>query len=447
VALITFPNDFRFGVSTAAYQIEGAYNEDGRGMSIWDTYSRIPGKVRNGDTGDVACDSYHRMDEDIELLKELGVQTYRFSIAWPRVFPNGRGEVNQKGLDHYHKFVDKLIENDIEPMCTLYHWDLPQALQDEGGWKNRETIEAFVDYAELMFREFSGKIKLWLTINEPWCVSFLGHYLGEHAPGEQNLQAALDVAHHLLVAHGKAVKRFKELEINGQIGFAPNVTWYEPFSERPEDKEACQRLSAWFMEWFFDPVFKGSYPEILVDWFAKKGASVSIQEGDMDLISQPMDILGINYYTGTMARYKENQGTFDCEHVHIGYEKTDIGFIIFPEGFYKVLMDIKNKYGNIQIYITENGATYNDEPVYGRVRDHKKIDYLKQHLTEISRAIESGVNLKGYCQWSLLDNYEWAYGYSMRFGLVHVDYRTLTRTKKDSYYWYQNTVKNRWFDI
>ncbi|MEH7380548.1 GH1 family beta-glucosidase [Bacillus sp. JJ1533] len=447
MAVITFPQDFRFGVSTAAYQIEGAYNEDGRGLSIWDTFSRIPGKVLNGDTGDIAVDSYHRVDEDIALLKDLGVNVYRFSIAWPRIFPNGRGEVNKKGLEHYHRFVDKLLENGIEPMCTLYHWDLPQALQDEGGWKNRETIAAFTDYAEFMFREFNGKIKLWLTINEPWCVSFLGHFSGEQAPGERNLQSAVDVAHHLLLAHGQAVKRFKELEIPGEIGFAPNLVWYEPFSDRQEDIDACQRSSAWFMEWFLDPVFKGSYPDILIDWFEKKGAKVNIQEGDMEIISQPMDILGINYYTGTMARYKENHGNFDCEHLDMSYEKTDLGFKIFPEGFYNILMDVKKKYGDIPIYITENGATYNDEPVDGRIRDVKKIDYLKLHLTEISRALASGVNLKGYCQWSLIDNYEWAYGYSMRFGLVHVDYRTLERTKKDSFYWYKNVVKNRWFEL
>ncbi|NWQ39222.1 beta-glucosidase [Bacillus sp. EB106-08-02-XG196] len=447
MAIITFPRDFRFGVSTASYQIEGAYNEDGRGMSIWDTYSRIPGRVLNGDNGDTACDSYHRMDEDIALLKELGVNTYRFSIAWPRIFPNGRGDVNQKGLDHYHQFVDKLLENGIEPLCTIYHWDLPQALQDEGGWKNRQTIEAFVEYSDLLFREFSGKIKSWLTINEPWCVSFLGYFVGEQAPGEKDLQTSLDVAHHLLLAHGRAVKRFKELGISGEIGFAPNVTWYEPFSNRPEDIEACKRISAWFMEWFLDPVYKGSYPQILVDWFAKKGAKVNIQEGDMEIISQPIDILGINFYTGTVSRYKEGNGTFDCEHLDGLFDKTDIGFTIYADAFYKVLMDIKNKYGEVPIYITENGATYNQDPVEGRVCDDKRINYLKQHLTQISRALSSGVNLKGYCVWSLMDNYEWSYGYSMRFGLVHVDYHTLKRTKKDSYFWYKKLNQNHWFEL
>ncbi|TCP29460.1 broad-specificity cellobiase [Scopulibacillus darangshiensis] len=447
MAIITFPKDFRFGASTASYQIEGAYNEDGRGMSIWDTYSRIPGKVRNGDNGDVACDSYHRMDEDIALLKELGVNTYRFSIAWPRIFPEGKGEVNPQGIEHYHLFIDRLLENGIEPMVTIYHWDLPQALQDNGGWKNRQTIDAFADYADLLFHEYGDKVKYWLTINEPWCASFLGHFSGEQAPGEQNLQSALDVAHHLLIAHGKAVRKFRMRDIKGQIGFAPNVTWYEPYSSKQEDRDACKRLSGWFMEWFFGPVFKGSYPQYLVDWFAEKGAHVTIQDGDMEMISEPIDLLGINYYTGTVARYKENKGLFDCEHVDIGYDHTDIGFKIFPEGFYQVLLDIKKKYGDIPICITENGACYNDEPVEGRVKDDLRIKYYNQHLIEVNRAINSGVNVKGYCTWSLLDNFEWAYGYSKRFGLVHVNYNTLARTKKDSFYWYGKLAKNHWFEV
>lgn len=446
MAIISFPKDFKFGVSTAAYQIEGAYDEEGRGLSIWDVFSKTPGKVQGGDNGDVACDSYHRWEEDIALLKELGVDIYRFSIAWPRIFPEGRGEVNRKGLDHYHRFVDKLLENGIEPLCTIYHWDLPQALQDRGGWKNRETVDAFVEYAEVLFKEFSGKINHWLTINEPWCVAFLGHYSGEHAPGEKNLQSALTVSHHLLLAHGKAVKRFRELKAPGKIGYAPNVTWYEPYSQRQEDLEAKERASAWFMEWFFDPVFKGRYPGVLLDWFAKKGASPDIREGDMDWISQPLDFLGINYYTSNVIRYKKGQGLLHHENVDMGYDRTDIGMTIYADGFYRVLMDIKEKYGDIPIIITENGACYNTEPENGRVKDEKRIQYLKQHLAQLNRAMASEVNIQGYCLWSLLDNFEWAHGYSMRFGLVHVDYRTLQRTKKESFYWYRKLNQNHWFE-
>ncbi|SHN22126.1 GH1 family beta-glucosidase [Gracilibacillus kekensis] len=446
MAIIQFPKDMKWGTATASYQIEGATNEGGRGVSIWDTFAKTPGNVINGDNGDVACDSYHRYEEDVEMMKELGIDVYRFSVAWPRIFPNGTGEINQEGLDYYHRLVDKLLEAGIEPMCTLYHWDLPQALQDKGGWNNRETIDAFVNYAEVMFKEFSGKIKQWLTLNEPWCISFLSNFIGVHAPGNQDLQLATQISHHLLVAHGKTVKKFRELGIDGQIGFAPNTTWLEPYSNRQEDIDACNREIGWYIEWFMDPVFKGTYPQFLVDWFKKKGVELDIQEGDMETINQPVDFLGINYYTGHIARYKENEGLLDWEMVEMNYERTDIGWPIFPEGFYNVLMRIKDSYGDIPIYITENGSCYNDEPENGRVKDAGRINYLQQHLTALSRAISSGVNVKGYITWSLMDNFEWAEGYTMRFGIVHVNYRTLERTKKDSYYWFKQTIDNNWFE-
>lgn len=446
MAIIQFPKDMKWGSATASYQIEGAVNEGGRGPSIWDTFSHTPGKVLNGDNGDVACDSYHRYEEDIEIMKDLGIDVYRFSVAWPRIFPKGRGEVNQEGLAFYHRFVDKLLENGIEPMCTLYHWDLPQALQDEGGWDNRATIAAFVEYADVMFREFSGKINYWITLNEPWCISYLSNYIGAHAPGLTDLQLATNVAHHLLVSHGKTVQKFRELNIKGQIGYAPNTTWLEPYSNKEEDIDACRRENAYFIEWFMDPVFKGEYPEFMLDWLSKKGVEVPILEGDLDAIHQSIDFLGINYYTGHVARYKENEGLFDWEFVEMGYERTDINWPVYPEGFYKVLTHITNRYGNVPIYITENGSCYNDESVDGRVHDGRRTKYLKKHLTTLSRAIESGVNIKGYLTWSLMDNFEWAEGYSKRFGIVHVDYRTQKRTKKDSFYWYKQTVANKWFE-
>ncbi len=437
----------KWGVATASYQIEGAVKEGGRGPSIWDTFSKTPGKVVNGDNGDVACDSYHRYEEDIAIMKELGIDYYRFSVAWPRIFPNGTGEVNQEGLDFYHRFVDTLLENGIEPMCTLYHWDLPQALQDKGGWDNRETIDAFVNYAEVMFKEFNGKIKHWITFNEPWCSSYLSNYIGAHAPGYTDLQLAMNVAHHILVAHGKAVVKFRELDVDGQIGYAPNVEWNEPYSNKQEDIDACKRAGAWFIEWFFDPVFKGSYPQFMVDWFKEKGAEPKIEDGDMEIISQPIDFLGINYYTGSVGRYAEGSGLFDHERVDTGYQKTDIGWNIYPEGFYKVLRYITDNYGQVPIYITENGSCYNDEPVDGKVNDEGRINYLQRHLVALHRSMEAGVNIKGYLTWSLLDNFEWAEGYTMRFGIVHVNYRTLERTKKESYYWYKQTVHNKFFEV
>lgn len=447
MAIIQFPNGIKWGSATAAYQVEGAAFEDGRGPSIWDTFSHTPGKVKDGDNGDIACDSYHRYEEDIELMKELGITMYRFSVSWPRIYPEGTGEINQPGLAFYHRFVDKLLENGIVPMCTLYHWDLPQALQDKGGWANRDTIGAFVTYAETMFNEFNGKIKHWLTLNEPWCVSFLSNHMGVHAPGNQDLQLATTISHHLLVAHGKAVQKFRELKVQGQIGFAPNTTWLEPFSSRQQDIDACRREVGQQIEWFMDPVFKGEYPQFMLDWFNKKGVGLQLEEGDLEAIRQPVDFLGINYYTGNLARYKEDSGLFDTEHIETGVERTDIGWPVYPDGFYKVLTYIAGRYGDIPIYITENGACYNDEPADGRVKDDRRISYLQHHLAALSRAIESGVNIKGYFLWSLMDNFEWAEGYSKRFGIIHVDYRTLVRTKKDSYYWYKKVIANNWLEV
>ncbi|WP_283152581.1 GH1 family beta-glucosidase [Guptibacillus hwajinpoensis] len=447
MAIIQFPNDMKWGAATAAYQIEGAVDEGGRGQSIWDTFSHTPGNVKNGDNGDVACDSYYRYEEDIALMKELGIEMYRFSVSWPRIFPNGTGKVNEEGLQYYHRFVDALLDQGIEPMCTLYHWDLPQALQDKGGWASRETTDAFADYAELMFNEFNGKIKHWITINEPWCVSFLSNFIGVHAPGNRDLQLATTISHHLLLAHGKAVTRFRELEMEGNIGYAPNLEWNEPYSNKQEDIDACNRGMGWFIEWFFDPVFKGRYPEFMLNWFEKKGVSLTLEDGDLDVISQPIDFVGINYYTGSVGRYKENEELFDLEKIDIGYDKTDIGWNVYGEGFYKVLSKLKDQYGDVPIYITENGACYNDGVEDGQVKDERRIEYLKQHLTSLSRSIEAGVNIKGYLTWSLLDNFEWAEGYDKRFGLVHVNFRTLERTKKDSYYWYKQTIDNGWFDM
>lgn len=447
MSVIQFPKDFVWGVATSAYQIEGAAFEDGRGPSIWDTFSHTPGNIIDDENGDVACDSYHRLDEDIALLKELGVNSYRFSVSWPRVIPDGTGKVNKKGLQYYENLVDQLLEHGIEPMCTLYHWDLPQKLEEKGGWDNRDTIDAFVEYAKVMFERLNGKVKRWITLNEPWCASFLSHYIGEHAPGNQDLQLAVNVAHHLLMAHGKTVQAFRELAVEGEIGYAPNVTWLEPYSRKSEDMEACRRGNGWFIEWFMDPVFKGEYPAFLTNWFADKGITIPLKDGDLEVISQPVDFLGINYYNGNLARHKANSGLFDVENIDAGYDKTDFDWFIYPDGFYSVLLYVKKRYGNIPVYITENGACYDDVVENGRVRDEQRIAYIKKHLIALNRCLESGVNIKGYHVWSLLDNFEWAYGYTKRFGIVHVDFQTLKRIPKDSYYWYQKLIRNNWFTI
>ncbi len=444
---IQFPETLKWGAATASYQIEGAANEDGRSPSIWDTFSHAPGNVRNGDHGDEACNSYHLYKEDVQHLKKLGVDLYRFSIAWPRVMPEGRGELNPKGVAYYQNLIDELIENGIEPMITLYHWDLPQVLQDKGGWENRDTIDAFNEYAVAMFKEFGDKVSKWITINEPWCASFLSNYLGAHAPGKTDLQAGVDVAHHLMVAHGKAVQSFRELLPDGEIGYAPNTGWLEPFSNKQEDIDACKRAMMWQKEWFMDPVFKGSYPETLITIFENHNAKLKLEDGDLELISQPIDFMGINYYTGSLGRYKEGEGLFEVEEIPLDYRKTDIGWPIYADGFYNVLTDLYETYGDVPIYITENGACYNHEVEDGRVHDQERIDYLKQHLTSLHRAIESGVPIKGYIVWSLLDNFEWAFGYEKRFGIIHVNYRTFERTPKDSYYWYRQTITNGWFEV
>lgn len=447
MTILKFPETFKWGTATSSYQIEGAWNEDGRGLSIWDTFSRVEGNVINGDNGDVACDSYHRYKEDVQLLKELGVQMYRFSIAWPRVFPNGTGEVNEAGLQYYVNLVDELLKNGITPFVTLYHWDLPQALQDKGGWENRETIDAFVTFAETMFKALNGKVNHWLTFNEPWCISFLSNYLGEHAPGNKDLQKAVTVSHEILVAHGKTVQCFRDLGIEGSIGIAPNMEWYEPYTQSEEDKLVCKNKLAWFLDWFLEPIFKGSYPKNLLDIFSKAGAEVPIADGDLDIINQPIDLIGVNYYTGTVVRYNKGYDLFDGEALDAGYDRTDFDWKIYPEGLYKCLSHIKAQYGDTPIYITENGACYDGEPKNGIIEDPKRIDYLSKHIFQLKRAIDAGVNVQGYCAWSLMDNFEWAFGYTKRFGIVHVDFDTQKRTPKNSFYWYQNVIKNQALEI
>ncbi|MFD1781447.1 GH1 family beta-glucosidase [Fredinandcohnia salidurans] len=445
--IIQFPKGMKWGTATAAYQVEGAAFEDGRGLSIWDTFSHTPGKVKNNDNGDVACNSYHRYEEDIELLDDLGTNVYRFSVSWPRIYPNGQGALNQKGLDYYHKLVNSLVDKGIEPMLTLYHWDLPQALQDLGGWADRNTIDAFSQYAETIFKEFNGKVKYWQTINEPLCAAFLSNYRGIHAPGYQDLQLAIDVSHHLLLAHGNAVKIFRELGTEGQIGTATNTTWRDPFSNRMEDIEACRREIGHNIDWFLDPIFNGEYPHYLVDWFKKKGAHLHIEDGDMEVIQQPIDFIGVNYYSGNVARYKENEGLLDIENIEIDYNHTHIGWPIYADGFNKVFHYLAERYGNIPLFITENGACCVDDLVDGKVNDQDRIHYYKQHLTAVSRAIDSGIPIIGYLAWSLLDNFEWADGYGKRFGLVYIDFQSQDRIKKESYHWYKEVIANGSMEI
>jgi beta-glucosidase len=394
----------------------------------------------------------------VALLKQMGARAYRFSIAWPRVMPKGRGEVNPLGLAYYKRLVDLLRDAGITPMATLYHWDLPQALHDEGGWMNRRTAQDFAAFAAVMFDALGESVPFWFTVNEPWCASFLSHAIGEHAPGEKDLGHAVTVAHHLLLGHGLAMTEFRKRKLGGQIGMAPNVDWREPYSQDPQDIAACERGLDWFNRWFIDPIYHGRYPAAMVGRYAELGIRAPIEDGDMATISQRPDMLGINYYTGSFAKApadplplrpgdsaaRQMDALRNLDTVNVpGFAKTHIDWPIFPEGFTKVLTWLRDEYGNPPVFVTENGACDNTQPGYdGKVHDALRVEYMHRHVIALHRAIRSGCDIRGYMAWSLLDNFEWAYGYGKRFGLVHVDFGTQQRTPKDSFHWYSQLIAN-----
>jgi beta-glucosidase len=435
---LRFPKDFVWGVATASYQIEGASGEDGRGESIWDRFSKTPGKVLKGHTGDVACDHYHLYREDVALIKALGVDSYRFSIAWPRVFPNGSGQSNQKGIDFYRRLVDELLENGIKPAVTLYHWDLPQVLEDSGGWLNRDTALRFRDYAACVYRELGDVIDSWITLNEPWCSAFLGYGNGEHAPGRKVGLDHLRAAHNLLYGHGLALQAYREANLHAEIGITLNLSPQYPASDRAEDVRAAWEADGSQNRWYLDPVFKGTYPEDLPGHL--EVVAPSVKDGDLELISQPIDFLGINFYsrgvvgvdhTGRTVRYP-GEGS-----------RTAMDWEVWPEALYDLLVRVHKDYAPTAIYITENGAAYDDVLVDGEVHDPERQDYLQRHFAEVSRSLEAGVPLKGYYVWSLLDNFEWAFGYERRFGLIYVDFETQERIMKSSALWYKKFLASQ----
>jgi beta-glucosidase len=440
-----FPKDFRWGVATAAYQIEGGVNEGGRGKSIWDTFTRVKGAIQNGDTGDVACDHYHLWREDVQLMKRLGVKNYRFSIAWPRVVPNGAGPTNQAGLDFYERLVDELLKKGIEPFVTLYHWDLPQALQDKGGWANRETTDAFASYIDVVSKRLSDRVKFWATHNEPMVVANLGHTSGEHAPGIKEPLTALKVSHHLLLSHGKAVQALRANDkTKAKIGIVNVAMRIEPASDKEEDVKAAKRFDGIVNRWYCEPVFKGSYPQDALDFYAgllRNQNFLSAQEGDMKIIQTPIDFLGLNYYTRLVIGAGPDFPLF-MKFQPPQFETTEMGWEVYPNGLYEVMKRAHQEYAPKEIFITENGAAYKDELTKeGKVADEKRVTYLHEHFLQAHRAIQDGVPLKGYFVWSLMDNFEWAYGYSKRFGLVHIDYTTQKRTVKRSGEWYAQVMK------
>ncbi|MCX7708653.1 MAG: GH1 family beta-glucosidase [Clostridia bacterium] len=445
---IEFPKNFLWGAATASYQIEGACIADGKGESIWDRFSHTPGKIANGDTGDIACNHYHLYKNDVKLMKEIGLKGYRFSIAWPRIFPDGKGNPNIKGMDFYKRLVDQLLENDIVPAVTLYHWDLPQKLQDLGGWLNRDTTDYYAEYAAYIFKELGDQIPIWITHNEPWVVSHLGHAQGIHAPGLKDFKKALQAAHHLLLSHGKAVQIFRQSNLKGDIGITFNMPYVYPASDSAADKEAAARKFEYSMNWFTDPVLKGHYPERLYEWYKNKNILPELDLDDLRTISQPVDFMGLNYYSSEIAKHDPSEWPNEAAWVSMGRSVTDMGWQIVPEGLHDLLVKLNRDYNGIKIYITENGAAFNDIVTpEGRVKDDQRIDYLEKHFAEANKAIQAGVNLAGYFVWSLLDNFEWAEGYAKRFGMVYVDYETQKRTVKDSGYWFKKVAESNCLEL
>jgi beta-glucosidase len=427
-----FPAGFLWGAATADYQIEGARDEDGKGAGIWDVFCRVPGMIANGDRGDIACDHYHRWPEDVDLMAELGLTAYRFGISWPRVFPEGGGELNEAGLDFYDALVDALLERGVRPLATLYHWNLPQALQERGGWGERETVERFAAFAAAVAKRLGDRVEDWLTINEPGVVAFLGHATGVHAPGLRDWALALRVAHHLLLAHAEAAASVRAQSARARVGIALDLSPCHPASGSNADVAAARRWDGYRNRWFLDPVFGRGYPTDLVDWYGELLPAALAHE--MDGVERELDFLGVNYYTRQVIGAADG-GVLAAEAAPPTGERTAMGWEVYPGGLQELLLRLHAEYGGVPLVVTENGAAYGDE-----LEDKERIEYLSRHLAAAADAVEAGAPLTGYYVWSLLDNFEWAQGYGQRFGLVRVDYETQLRTVKASGRWYRDLI-------
>lgn len=449
---LDFPSGFVFGSATAAYQIEGAVKEDGRGLSVWDTFTHKKGKIRNNENGDVACDHYHRYKDDVALMKEMNLDAYRFSISWSRIIPQGTGVINQSGIDYYVNLVDALLEANITPYVTLFHWDMPQALDDKyGGFLSRQAAYDFAEYAEVVVKALGNKVSNWITLNEPWEHGCLGYFMGKHAPGKIKPWRFLQVMHHQYLAHGLAVQKIRAHCPDSTVGITLSFTPVSPKTEHPKDHLAASLAHEFVNTVTLDPLINGHYPKAL--WNKFKWFQPKIEEGDWDIIRQPVDFYGINNYSREYAYFSrwipwlniwiEGSGDVpDTEFVKDGVQHTSMGWEVYPEGLSQVLGWFRNDYGNPKVYITENGAAYDDKIVDGVVDDPKRIDYLQQYLSAAKDAIERGSNLHGYFVWSLMDNFEWAVGFDKRFGLIHTDYVTQKRTIKSSGYWYKSLIES-----
>ncbi|GGM14505.1 GH1 family beta-glucosidase [Deinococcus aerophilus] len=437
-----FPPRFTWGVATSSYQIEGAAHEDGRSPSIWDTFCAAPGKVKGGDNGDVACDHYHRLDGDLDLIASLGVNAYRFSVAWPRILPGGRGAVNRAGLDFYSRLVDGLLARGITPWLTLYHWDLPQVLQDAGGWPARDTALAFGEYAAIVAAELGDRVGHFITINEPWVAAYLGHGAGVHAPGHTDLAESFAASHHLLLAHGLGVRAVRAAAPGAQVGITLNLAAAYPATDREADHAAAHRQDGFANRWYLDPVFGRGYPQDTVKLLgnASPQAQELVRPGDLDIIGTPSDFLGVNMYSRSVVETAPGEGWLGVRQLRPeGSEYTGFDWEVAPQSLSDLMLRLQRDYTPRAIYITENGATYPDTVSEdGTVHDEARTRYFQQHLAALEVALAGGAKVSGYFAWSLMDNFEWAEGYDKRFGIVHVDFDTQARTLKQSGRWYRD---------
>jgi beta-glucosidase len=435
-----FPPDFIWGAATSAYQIEGAWQADDKGESIWDRFAHTPGNVYGGHTGDTACDHYHRWREDVALMAQLGIPAYRFSINWPRIFPQGTGAINQAGLDFYSQLVDGLLEAGIEPYANLYHWELPQTLQDQGGWPSRSTAEAFCTYAEVLSSHLGDRVRHWITLNEPFVSAYVGYLEGRHAPGHHDIDEMVAASHHLLLAHGWAVETIRANASDAEVTLVLNLHPVHPASPSEADQRAARIRDGAINRWYLDAISGRGYPK---DMLAHYGKPMDyIQPGDMDIITAPIDHLGVNYYTRLIARSDEIPESENAPRtIEDPVDVTAMGWEFYPQGLFEVLSRLEAEYTFPALMITENGAAYEDQKnASGQISDPGRIRYLRAHIEEAARALQDGIALKGYFVWSLLDNFEWAHGYSKRFGLIHVDFDTLERTPKESADWYSQVI-------
>ncbi|OGO52504.1 MAG: beta-glucosidase [Chloroflexi bacterium RBG_16_68_14] len=437
--IVSFPPNFLWGCATASYQIEGAWDEDGKGESIWDRFSHTEGKILNGDTGDVACDHYHRYKEDVALMKELGLKSYRFSISWPRIFPTGKPPLNRKGLDFYSKLVDELLANDILPFPTLYHWDLPQALQDQGGWANRDTAQRFAEYANTIAERLGDRVKRWIIFNEPWVFTILGYLAGIHPPGIRDASMALRTTHIANLAQGLAARAMRATNKVEGLGTAFSMSGFYPASQSEEDRAAAERRFRFNNLWFLEPAQNGRYPDAYLG--GTDPARFGVQPGDMETVQAGLDFIGINLYSRSVIAYDPQDANLGARDVHVeDAERCKFGWEVYPEAIHDVIMRIWHDYRR-PIYITENGASYEDVvDKQGQVNDPQRVSFLQRYIAQVARAVEEGADVRGYYLWSLMDNFEWGFGYSQRFGIVYVDYPTQRRIIKQSGHWYRNTI-------